>query len=75
MLHSGLACDDTHVYTMPLLFHGQSASLIANAYEQSGWNHPLPVFWNILLSMHIYGILFEHMAKSYQLSKKLLACL
>ena len=42
---------------------GQSST---TAGEQSGWNRPLPVpvFWNILLSMRIYDILFEHMAKS-----------
>jgi hypothetical protein len=53
---------------------GQSAILIATADEQSGWDHPLPVFWNILLSMRIYDILFEHMAKSINRPEKSLAC-
>jgi hypothetical protein len=43
---------------------GQSATLIATADEQSGSDRPLPVFCNILLSMRIYNILFEHMAQS-----------
>jgi hypothetical protein len=45
---------------------------VTTADEQSGWDHPLPVFWNILLSMRIkfYDILFEHKAESINYQKK-----
>ena len=36
---------------------------------------PVPVFWNITLSMHIYDILSEHIIKSMNMSKKLVSSL
>ena len=75
---SRTACACTH--TAPLLSllgctaTGQSASLVATADWESGRSHPLPMFWNILLSMRIHGILFQHMAESIKCLKKSLAC-
>jgi hypothetical protein len=57
-----LTCDHAELYTVPLLgcmAIGQSASLVATADKQSGSDCPLPVFWNILLSMHNYDILLN----------------
>ncbi len=65
------------LYTVPLLeckATRQSASFVATADKQSGSGFPLSVFWSILLSMHIYDILFERMAKSVNRPNNSLAC-